>query len=152
MGEQTSDVPRLGRDAVGTWVLKAYVSTASDGTKRHNFGAGAIGQAMFDASGNFSMMVVRADLPRFASNNRETGSTDENGAVVRGSLAYFGTYVVNADERGMTFHILGATLPNWIGTTQTRTVSMRSRDQLDFINANASGGGSALIEWLRKTS
>ncbi len=96
------------------------------------------------------MTVVRSDLPKFASNNREDDSPDENRAVVRGSLAYFGTYAVDADDKGMTVHILGATLPNWIGTTQKRAATMPSYDRLEFTNASASEGGSALIAWRRK--
>jgi hypothetical protein len=41
------------------------------------------------------------DLPKFASGNRLQGSDAENNAIVRGSLAYFGTYTV--DEADKTF-------------------------------------------------
>lgn len=149
-GTPQPGAPSLPHDVAGTWVLDSYVSTAADGSNTQNFGPSAVGCAMFDGAGNFSMTVVRSDLPKFASNNREGGSPDENRAVVQGSLAYFGTYSADADGKGLTLHILGATLPNWIGTTQSRAASMPSHDRLEFTNASASGGGSALIVWRRK--
>lgn len=151
-GAPQPGLPSLRQGVAGTWVLDSYVSTAGDGSRTQSFGLSAIGYAMFDGSGNFSMTVVRSDLPKFASNNREGGSPDENRAVVQGSLAYFGTYSVDADGKGLTLHILGATLPNWIGTTQKRAAAMPSHDRLEFTNASASGGGSALIAWRRKVS
>jgi hypothetical protein len=36
----------------------------------------------------------RADLPKFAANNRNVGTPEENKAIVQGSFAYFGTYTV----------------------------------------------------------
>src|SRR5262249_52921942 len=37
-------------------------------------------------------LAVRSDLPKFASNNRDMGTPEENKAVVQGSITYFGTY------------------------------------------------------------
>ena len=47
---------------------------------------------MADANGRFSITVVRSDLPKFASNNRMSGTRDENTAIVQGGITYFGTY------------------------------------------------------------
>ncbi|AMH42843.1 lipocalin-like domain-containing protein [Burkholderia sp. PAMC 26561] len=80
------------------------------------------------------------------------GTAEQYKAVVQGSLAYFGTFSIHAEEQGVTFHILGATLPNWIETTQERGISMSSRDRLSLSNVHGSGGGSALIVWRRKAS
>lgn len=133
----------------GTWTLTSYVSTAADGAAIENFGAAPKGIAMFDAHDNFSIVIVRPDLPRFASGNRERGTAEENGAVVRGSIAYFGRYSLSETGGGVIFEVLGATLPNWIGTTQKRGAAMASADELVLTNASASGGGSARISWIR---
>ena len=53
------------------------------------------GVAIFEANGRFSLSLVRSDLPKIASNNRDTGTPDENKAIVQGSIAYFGTYSVS---------------------------------------------------------
>ena len=49
---------------------------------------------MVDAGGHISLTTLRSDRPKFQSNNRITGTADENKAIVQGSIAYFGTYVV----------------------------------------------------------
>ena len=135
--------------AIGTWNLVGYVSTAADGTKTENFGPAPIGIATFDAVGNFTITIVRADIPAFAANNREQGTAEENRAVVRGSIAYFGTYTLAPSGNELIFKIAGATLPNWKGTTQKRGIAMSSKNDLTLVNPVASGGGSAEVTWKR---
>ena len=74
---------------IGNWILAS--NTAANGRP---FGPND-GYATFSADGRFSITLLRSDLPKFASNNRDTGSADENKAVVQGSNAYFGTYSLN---------------------------------------------------------
>lgn len=144
----TADAQDLARGAVGTWKLVSYTSTAADGTVIQNFGDQPKGIAVFDTAGNFTITIVRADLPPFAENNRERGTADENAAVVRGSIAYFGTYR-DEDGQQLLFRITGATLPNWAGTTQRRQAVMPSTRELTLTNLVASGGGRAEIKWVR---
>ena len=92
---------------------------------------------------------MRPDLPMFASNNRTTGSADENKAVVQGSSVYFGSYSVSEAEKSLVFQIEGSIFPNWSGTTQKRSVLTLSGDNLVLRNAAASGGGVAEIHWRR---
>jgi hypothetical protein len=55
---------------------------------------------------------MRASLPKFASNSRVKGTTEENQAVVQGSAAFFGTYTVTSDkEQTVNLHIEGGYLP-----------------------------------------
>ena len=58
--------------------------------------------------------------------------------MVKGSIAYFGTYSLTDDTLKM--HITASTFPNWTGTDQTRTVHLAG-NQLIWENAAASGGG-----------
>ena len=86
-----------------------------------------------------AVVITRADLPKFASNNRTTGTPEENKATVAGSIAYFGTYDASDADKMLTMHIEGSTFPNWTGTDQKRTIEL-SGDQLKFINKNPSHG------------
>jgi hypothetical protein len=52
-------------------------------------------------------------LPNFASGNRSSGTADENKAAVEGTLAHFGTYVVDEADKSLTLQIERATFPNW---------------------------------------
>jgi hypothetical protein len=38
-----------------------------------------------------SPLITRSDVPKFASDSRNTGTSEENKAAVQGSIAYFGT-------------------------------------------------------------
>jgi hypothetical protein len=63
-------------------------------------------------------------------------------AVVVGSLAHFGTYVVDEVDKSFTFQIDRATFPNWDGKNNRRSFVIRS-DELCFTDPHASGGGVA---------
>src|SRR3954469_9758670 len=99
------------------------------------FGSRPLGQVIFSADGQFSDILLRSDLPKFQANNRGSGTADENAAVVKGSVAFFGTYILNGDT--LKLHIEGSTFPNWGNTDQTRIVHL-SGDQFTWENAAAS--------------
>jgi hypothetical protein len=99
---------------------------------------------MFDPNGRISFMVTRADLPKFASSNRQTGTPEENKAVVQGSLAYFGTYSVSETDKIVTIHIESCSFPNWNGVDQKRSFTI-SGDELKWFTPTTSlGSGNAL--------
>ena len=133
------------RQLVGSWSL---VSNTTANSSAPPFGAND-GFAVFESNGRFSLSLVRADLPKFASNNRATGTADENKAVVQGSIAYFGTYSVNAADGSMTLHIERSSFPNWDGTDQQRTITSLTAQELKYTNSAASTGGSAELTWKR---
>src|SRR5437868_4680182 len=86
---QTTHAERIS----GTWMLLS--ATVERGEKKlEPYGANPRGTLMLDERGRFALIVTRADLPKFASNNREMGSPEENKAIVGGSNAYFGFYSI----------------------------------------------------------
>jgi hypothetical protein len=131
---------------VGTWtVVTAQVT--KDGKMIEPQGPHPLGRLMFDSSGHFSVNIMTPDLPKFASNNRETGTAEENKAVVQGSINYFGTYAINPDG-SVTFHIIASSFPNWTGTDQKRMIEI-SGNQMKYSNAVASIGGTAVLTLTR---
>ncbi len=78
------------KELVGTWTLVSVVIDQG-GTKIEPFGSSPKGMAVFDGT-HQSIIIVRSDMPKFASNNRNTGTPDENKVSVQGSLALFGPY------------------------------------------------------------
>jgi hypothetical protein len=138
----------LKEQLVGTWTAVSTINTATNGTKSEPFGPNPKGLLIFESNGRFSLITVRPDLPKFGTNNRATGTADENKAVLQGSIAYFGTYSVNEADKSYTVQIEGATFPNWAGTTQKRGLSI-SGDELTFINAAGSAGGSNEVKYKR---
>ena len=138
----------LKEQAVGTWTLVSNTNTAANGTKSDLLGPNPKGSLIFESNGRFSLTNMRSDLPKFGTNNRATGTADENKAVTQGSIAYFGTYSVNEADKSFTVQIEAATFPNWTGATQKRGLSI-SGDDLTFINAAGSSGGSNEVKWRR---
>src|ERR1700682_242198 len=94
------------------------------------YGPNPKGSLIFEANSRFSLQLMRADLPKYASNNRTQGTPAEYKATVEGSLAYFGTYTVSGTD--LNVHIEGSTFPNWIGTDQKRINLSVTGDELKY--------------------
>jgi hypothetical protein len=135
-------------DVVGMWTLVSSI-VVQDGKEIDQFGPDAKGMMSLDAGGRFMLTIIGAGLPKFASNNRATGTPEENKAVVGKSIAVFGTYSVNMADKIMTFRLETATFPNWNGTEQKRTLVTFSQDELKYTSASASVGGHATTTWKR---
>lgn len=138
-------VAQTAKDFIGTWTLVSAI-TERDGNKSDTFGPNAKGVLMLDANGHYTMTYIGANLPKFASNNRATGTADENKAIVCGSLAHFGTYIVN--EASLTFRVESATFPNWDNTDQKRSFVVTG-DELRYLTPSATAGGTATVTWKR---
>ena len=90
--------PALAQSAsevVGTWTLVSSV-TERDGARTDQFGSGAKGMLTLDADGHFMLTIIGPDLPNFVSNNRASGTPEENKAEMSKSFAMIGTYLVNS--------------------------------------------------------
>ena len=143
-GSPKSDQERL----VGSWILTSL--TSGEGERQTlPYGPNPKGTMMVDGNGRFSIAVVRSDLPRFASNNRTMGTAEENNAIVKGVIAYFGTYTINESTHVLTVHVEGSTFPNFDGGTQTRTLSFNGDDEVTYFNPTPSMGGTAKATYRR---
>jgi Lipocalin-like domain len=129
---------QTAKDLVGTWT-----AVSADA-----YGPTPKGSLNFDSNGRFTLILMRSDLPKYASNNRTQGTPAENRATVEGILAYFGTYSVSGTD--LNLHIEGSTFPNWTGTDQKRTNLAVVGDELKYTQPTPSGGGSAAhLVWKR---
>ena len=84
---------------------------------------------------------MRGDLPKIASNNMQTATSDEAEKIARGSIAYYGSWTAN--DGIVTVKIDGATFPNYAGTEQKRQYAI-SGDQLIITNPSSAVGGGIL--------
>ena len=113
------------------------------------FGKGARGTLMLGADGRYSIVLARATLPKFATNNRMKGTSEEMKAIVGGSIAHVGKYTIDDGGKAITFHVETSTYPNWDGTTQKRALKVTG-DQLTYTVTAPSGGGPAAdVVWKR---
>jgi hypothetical protein len=141
-------VAETAKDLVGTWTLVS-ITREQDGKKTDYFGPNPQGQLIFAPNGRFATIFLRSDVPKFASDNREAGTPEENKAAVQGGLAYFGTYSVSEMDKIITYHIEGSTFPNWRGVDQKRLFKL-SGDEFTYTNPTpSSGSGSAYAVWKR---
>jgi hypothetical protein len=126
------------KELVGTWTPVSVEA----------FGPNPKGLLIFQDNGRFSLQLMRATLPKFASNKRNAGTAEENKEVVSGSIAYYGTYSMSGTE--LTLHMEGCTFPNWTQTDQKRTNVSITGDELKYTNPAPSVGGSpAVLVWRR---
>jgi hypothetical protein len=132
---------QTAQDLVGTWQLVSNTNVRQDGTKVDIFGTSPKGLYVFTNNGHFAIINVRPDLPKFASNNRNEGTPDENKSIVQGSIALFGTYSVG--DKVLTLKVEGSTWPSWTGTDQKRNFTL-SGDELKW-SLPASVGGTAEV-------
>jgi len=115
--------------AQGSWIL-VELYNETDGKKLEPFGPNPRGSILLTSDGRFSMTLMRASLPKFASNVRTKGTIEENQTVVHGSVAAIGTYTVTGDkEKMLNLHIEGSTFPNWDGQDQKRPVTVIGRNE-----------------------
>jgi hypothetical protein len=143
---QAQDKP-LKDQLVGSWALVS--NTVGDGDKKiEPYGPNPPGSAFYAPNGRFSVIIVRAGVPKFASNNRETGTDAENKAATQGAIAYFGTYTVN-DKGELTSQIESSTYPNFVGQQQKRTIAIKG-DEMQVTNPNPSAGGGASLQIWRR--
>jgi hypothetical protein len=137
---------------VGTWTLLLSDGVKADGTHVPQFGPNPSGTLMFSPNGHYSLEIMRANLPKFASNNRDRITTDESKAVAEGTLAYFGTYSVNDAEKSLNLRVESSSFPNQNGTQQKRPITALTDDVLTYNVPNpAASSGITHIElvWRR---
>ena len=136
---------QTANDLVGTWSLIS-ITYEQNGKTTQPYGANPKGIEIFGSDGRVVVVIVRPDLPKFASNNRVEGTAEENKAVVQGSLAYFGTY--KADDKSYSLQIEGSTFPNFAETSQKRAFVIKG-DELIVSNTAASTGLPSTTVWRR---
>jgi lipocalin-like protein len=140
IGASGTATAQTAKDLVGTWTLVASTNVGQDGRKVDIWGPNPKGMYIFDDKGHFVIVNARPDLPKFASNNRNQGTPDENKAIVQGSLSLFGTYSVA--DMVITYKVEAGSWPAWTGTDQKRTITSFTGDELTYTLAGSIGGTS----------
>lgn len=134
----------LNEQLVGAWTYVSVDTVRPDGSRTPMYGPNPQGLVIFDGHGHYALVNARAGQPKFTSNDRMKGTPVENEAVVHGSIAHFGRYIVNEADKTITFHIETSTFPNWNGVEQRRPFTLMG-DELKWTTPTASGGGSGEV-------
>jgi hypothetical protein len=136
----------LKEQLAGTW---AFVSAVDAGGKPDRWGPNVKGLAIFEPNGHFMFMIVRGDIPKFAANSVMQGTPEENTAVVRGIIAYFGTWSVDEANKTFTTNVEGSSFPNFVGKGVKRTITSLTADELKYTNPATSAASSTDAVWKR---
>ena len=126
---------------VGVWTMVSADSVRADGTRAETFGPDPKGVIVFSSEGRFSLIQMRAELPRIAANSRDLGTPEENKSIVSGSIAYFGTYMVNEVDKTLTLKLEGSTYANLLASgEQKRVITSLTAEDLKFTNPRTPSG------------
>jgi hypothetical protein len=116
----------MGRIA-GSWTLADESLTFSDGRTIKSWGDNPFGYLSFDPAGYFSMMLIRSDLPKFET--RSGGTLEQNDAVAKGMIAYYGSYVPGEDGTSVEVKIVGSTFAVFNGIVSRRPLEFHGPDE-----------------------
>jgi Lipocalin-like domain len=138
---------------VGSWRLLISDAVNPDGTQVPQFGPNPRGIVMFGPEGRYSLQVVRdIGRPNFAANDRLKGTPDETKAAYEGMITHFGSYLINDQDKSLTFRIEGSSFPNWNDTKQTRVITALWQDDFTWTVAAPSTqafGDRVMLAWRR---
>jgi hypothetical protein len=140
---------------VGAWTLLLIDGIDAEGLHHPLYGPNPEGMIIYTPNGRYAVEIMRTiNRPRFASNNRGTGTAEENKAAVQGALAYFGSYTVDEAGKMLFQRIEGSTFPNAEGARQGLKV-LEITDEvvtvdLPIAQSSIPAGGFTIIESIWK--
>lgn len=146
--KKTSSKKSLSNTLAGTWTLVLVDNILPDGSRVELYGPSPQGILMFDAQGNYSLQILRANRAKFAANDKGQGTPEEYKAAVQGSNTHFGKYTVDESNGTITFSIAHASYPNWKGTEQKRLFTV-TNDELKYTVPTTGTGATGEVVWKR---
>ena len=146
-GDAVAQHKSLKEQLVGTWIYASSIRIGADGSKTDAPSLKAI--QIYTCDGHFAFVIVRADLPKLAANDRARATAEEARAVVAGSNAYYGTYSVNEVDKVITPKVEGGTFANLIGSDQKRIITSLTADELKFTVPRTASGETLEFVWKR---
>jgi hypothetical protein len=133
---------------IGNWTYVSAESVAKDGTKLPLVeGANPRGLLTFDGT-RFSQQII-SEFPKLASSDRLKTTPEENRAVARGVLSYFGTYSLSEADGVLTLNIERSSFPNQNGSAFKRIIKTLTADDLVYINPSTLAGRVNTNVWKR---
>lgn len=136
---------------VGTYTLEAVDNINPDGTRVALYGPAPQGILMFDATGHYSLQIMRRERPKFAANDRLKGTDAEVRAMAEGVNTHFGRYMIDSTGTVLQTVIEHASFPNWEG--QRRQIPfVLEGDRLVYKVAAPTTGGPGVtgeVVWRR---
>lgn len=137
-----------GPSIVGTWRLMSYELRNGNGEIIRPMGPNAQGQIIYDRAGNMSCHLVNPNPPARPSDVADGAAYETRVSYDRYS-SYFGSYEIDAAKNEVRHHVLGASMPNWAGTTVVRSYAFDGADMLTLSASTGTGDQQAVLKWRR---
>jgi hypothetical protein len=129
----------LNEQIVGAWRIVS-IYNEQNGVKQNLYGDKPVGLTVFDRSGYVIQYLSKAEIPKFAADNRLKATDQEYRTVMQSMISGFGTYTVDGDT--VTIKWVASTYPNRAGTTEKRTYKVTG-GQMTAVNPTAASGGTS---------
>jgi hypothetical protein len=133
----------LNNKIVGTWTLVSWVYRTASGNEVDYFGKHPTGVLMYDAFGNMSVQVMRADRIPFASRDINGGTPLETKAALDSYIAYYGKYE-EAKPGEFAHTVQGSLFPNWLGHREIRYAALEG-DELTLSTPPVPTNGEEIV-------
>ena len=105
---------------VGTWRLISAEFRRADGEVLHLYGHDPVGMLVYDAQGHMIGQIMRRDRPELPAGKQVANALEDYQAILKGYVAYFGSYEVDVVAGTVTHHVQGSLIPDWVGAGQVR--------------------------------
>jgi hypothetical protein len=105
---------------VGTWKLISDRQVKADGSSNDLYGSAPLGQLIYDLQGHMSVHLLTPDLAKCGTQDRRKCPDSAARSAFDNYLGYWGHVKVSADNRSLMHIIEGASVPDWVGTSQER--------------------------------
>jgi hypothetical protein len=135
---------------VGAWALDSVISETDQGTLGEPFGPSPKGMIIFSADGYFALFQSTGSIPKIAENDRAKATPREAQSIVASSIAYYGTYSVDAVLKSIVVNLDASTFANVADIPdQKRFITTLTATELKFDNPRTPNGTTLRTSWKR---
>jgi Lipocalin-like domain len=130
---------------IGTWdYVDAHVELAN-GNIIYNFGPNPVGRFIIKASGHYSHIVMRNDLPVIAGGSLRSTTPEEADVIAKGVLSHYGSWSADGPAGEFTVQIAQSSFAAFNGISQLRFITKVNVHELEYVNTTVTNGGDAKV-------
>ncbi|MCW1970624.1 MAG: lipocalin-like domain-containing protein [Anaerolineae bacterium] len=104
----------------GTYQLHSATFYKPSGEALHLYGEKPLGMLIYTPDGRMAGQGMQQDRPPLPRNLQAPAALADYQAILKGYIAYWGTYTLDEAAQTVTHHVLGSLIPNWVGGDQVR--------------------------------
>jgi len=105
---------------IGTWKLISDRQVKADGSSSDLYGSSPLGQLIYESHGYMSVHLLTPDLTKCGTQDRRKCPDSAARSAFDNYFGYWGRFKVTAGTKSVVHIIEGASVPDWIGTSQER--------------------------------